>query len=159
MTRLLPLLILLGLAAELVSIMVVGNALGVVLTLLLLLAGGFAGIGLIRSAGTGVVTEIRSSVQASSLQRVAAGRALARVAAGLLFIMPGFFSDLLGVLLLLPPVRRWLRTLLSVETVSAARRAGPRDGTIIEAEAIEIVGEIHPPDPAEGRKGARDTGD
>ena len=74
MTRLLPFLILAGLAAELASIILVGNLLGVVPTLLLLLAGGVLGIGLIRSAGTSIAAALRSPVQASSLQQSAGGQ-------------------------------------------------------------------------------------
>ena len=151
MTRLLPFLILAGLAAELASIIVVGNLLGVVPTLLLLLAGGVLGIGLIKSAGTSIVAALRSPVQASSLQQGAAGKAMARAVSGLFFLIPGFFSDLIGLLLLIPPFRRWLRSKLPVQTISAGVAPNRRGGTIIEAEAIEIVGEIHPPDPARGQ--------
>lgn len=147
MTRLLPFLFLLGIAAELTSIIVVGDALGVVATLLLLLAGGVFGIGLMRSAGTSITAALRSPVQSSSQQRGAAGTAMARASAGLLFLVPGFFSDILALLLLFPPVRRWLRSKLPVQGFTAAGTTGRQAETIIEAEAIEIVGELDPPDP------------
>lgn len=158
MTRLLPLLILAGLAAELASIIMVGNLLGVVPTLLLLLAGGALGISLIRSAGTNIVAALRSPVQASSLQRAAAGKAMARVIAGLFFLIPGFFSDLLGLLVLFPPVRQWLRSKLPVETYSTAGPAPGRRETIIDIEAIEIVAEDQPQDPAHRQGGGTREG-
>jgi UPF0716 protein FxsA len=151
MTRLLPFLILIGLVAELASIIVVGNLLGLVPTLLLLLAGGVLGIGLIRSAGTSIVAAIRSPVQASSLQQSAAGKAMARAFSGLLFIIPGFFSDFIGLLLLIPQFRRWLRSRIPVQTVSAGMAQKRHGETIIEAEAVEIVGELHSPHPAQGQ--------
>ena len=153
MTRLLPLLILAGVVAELASIIVVGNLLGLIPTLLLLLAGGILGIGLIRSAGTSIVAALRSPVQASSLQQSAAGKAMARAFSGLFFLIPGFFSDLVGLLLLIPPFRRWLRSKLPVKTVSAGMAQNRHGETIIEAEAVEIVGELHSPDPAHGQDG------
>lgn len=151
MTRLLPFLILAGLVAELASIIMVGNALGLVTTLLLLLAGGVLGISLIRSAGTSIVTALRSPVQASSLQQDAAGKAMARVVSGLFFLIPGFFSDLIGFLLLIPHFRRWLRSKFPVQSFSSSHPPGRHGETIIEAEAIEIVGELDSPDPANGR--------
>jgi UPF0716 protein FxsA len=145
MTRLLPLLILGGLAAELASIILVGNLLGVLPTLLLLFAGGVLGISLIRSAGSGIAEAVRSPVQASSVQRGAAGKAVARVVSGLLFLIPGFFSDIIGLLLLLPPVRQWLRARIPVERFSTGSPPGRRSETIIDVEAIEIEGELQPP--------------
>lgn len=147
MTRLLPLLILAGLAAELASIILVGNLLGVVPALLLLFAGGVLGFSLIRSAGTNIIAALRSPVQASSLQRAAAGKAVARVIAGLFFLIPGFFSDLVGLLLLLPPVRLWLRSKFPVESFSTATPPSGRSETIIDIEAVEIMGEVQPQDP------------
>lgn len=158
MTRLLPLLILAGLAAELASIMVAGNILGVLATLLLLFAGGVLGIGLIRSAGTSIAAALRSPVQASSLQREAAGRAMARVIAGLLLMIPGFISDFLGLLLLLPPVRHWLGSKIPVHGVSTGGPAARRHETIIDAEAIEITGEVQPPNPAHRQDGGKGGG-
>ena len=151
MTRLLPLLMLAGLAAELASIIMVGTALGVIPTLFLILAGGVLGVGLIRSAGTSLAGALRSPVQASSLQKGIAGKAMARAVAGLLFLAPGFFSDLAGLLLLMPPVRQWLRSRLPVESVSASRTAYRHGETIIDAEAIEVTGELQQPEPGRGR--------
>jgi UPF0716 protein FxsA len=151
MTRLLPFLILIGLVAELASIIVVGNLLGLVPTLLLLLAGGVLGIGLIRSAGTSIVAALRSPVQASSLQQSAAGKAMARAFSGLFFLIPGFFSDLIGLLLLIPQFRRWLRSKIPVQSVSAGMAQNRQGETIIDAEAVEIVGELDLPDQGRGR--------
>jgi UPF0716 protein FxsA len=158
MTRLLPFLVLIGLVAELASIIVVGNFLGLIPTLLLLLAGGVLGIGLIRSAGTSIIAALRSPVQASSLQQSAAGKAMAHALSGLFFLIPGFFSDVIGLLLLIPQFRRWLRSKIPVQSVSAGMGQNRQGETIIEAEAVEIVGELHPPDPGRGRdKGGSDS--
>jgi len=147
MTRSLPLLFLLGLAAEIASIIWVGGRLGVLATLLLLVAGGVIGIGLIRSAGTGLFAALRSPVQTAALQRGAAGQALARVGAGVLFLIPGFFTDLLGLLLLLPPVRNWLRSKIPVQAQTWESPPPRQYGTVIEAEAVEITAEVMPPEP------------
>ena len=125
----------------------VGDRLGVLVTLLLLLAGGVIGISLIRSAGASLFSALRSPVQSAGLQRGAAGQAVARVGAGILFLIPGFFSDLLGLLLLLPPVRNWLRARIPVETQTWTSPPPRAPGTVIEAEAIEITTEVLPLEP------------
>lgn len=147
MTRSFPLLFLLGLALEIASIIWVGDRLGVLATLLLLVAGGVIGIGLIRSAGPGLFAALRSPVQNAALQRGAAGQAVARVGAGVLFLIPGFFTDLLGILLLFPPVQQWLRSRIPVQTQSWESPPPRQYGTVIEAEAVEITAEVMPPEP------------
>lgn len=147
MNRLSPFLILAGLAAELASIIMVGNFLGVVPTLLLILAGGVLGINLIKSAGTSIAVALRSPVQAASVQRGAAGKAIARVISGVLFVIPGFFSDFLGILILFPPVRAWLASKIRAGSIPAGGAPPRRYETVIEVEAIEVEGEIEPPEP------------
>jgi UPF0716 protein FxsA len=76
-----------------------------------------------------------------------AGKAVARVIAGLFFLIPGFLSDVLGLLLLLPPVRSWLGAKLPFKSFSAGRPPSRRYDTVIEGEVVEVVGEILPPEP------------
>jgi UPF0716 protein FxsA len=83
---------------------------------------------------------------------------LAGVLAGFLLILPGFLSDLLAVLLLIPAARRIVAASLGWRLVSpgptSARssyyRASRNSGPIIEAEAIEIRGEF-PSEPVQRR--------
>lgn len=148
MLRFLPVFLLAGFVLEIASIIWVGDALGVIATLLLLLAGGIIGVSLFKSAGVNAAQVLRSPVQDPALHRGLAGDTLARVGAGLLFMVPGFFSDVLALALFLPPVRSWLRGRMKVETFGAgATRPGyaRRDAPVIEGEAIEIEGEIEPP--------------
>jgi UPF0716 protein FxsA len=148
MMRLLPLLFFAGVTAELVSIVLAGSYLGVISTLLLLLTGCVLGLGLIKSAGSNVIAALRSPNQDPSLEKDAAGKALALGVSGFFFLIPGFFSDIMGILLLLPPVRRWLHPKLPIYRFSTGGSQGRRSATIIEAEAVEIVGELHQPGPA-----------
>ena len=147
MTRSFPLLFLAGLAAEVASIIWVGNRLGILATLLLLVAGGVIGVSLIRSAGSSLFAALRSPMQSTALQRGAAGQAVARVGAGVLFLIPGFFTDLLGLLLLLPPVGNWLRSRMPVQSQTWQSPPPERYGAVIDAEAVEITAEVMPPEP------------
>jgi UPF0716 protein FxsA len=146
MTRSLPLLFLAAAAAEIASIIWVGKLIGVVPTLLLMLLGGVLGIRLIKSAGLSVAAALRSPVQSAAPLKALGGQAAARTASGVLFLLPGFFSDVLGLLLFLPPVRQWIGSRFRVETYSIRPTEERRFDRVIEAEAVEITAEVDPPD-------------
>lgn len=146
MIRSFPLLLLAAAAAEIASIIWVGQLLGVIPTLLLMLLGGVVGVRLIKSAGMSVAAALRSPVQTSTPLKGLGGQAAARTVSGLLFLLPGFFSDLVGLLLFLPWVRRWLGSRFRVQTFTVTPDRDDRFGQVIEAEAVEITGELEPPD-------------
>lgn len=148
MLRYLPVFLLAGFFLEIASIIWVGGAAGVIPTLLLLIAGGIIGISLFKSAGVNAATVLRSPVQDPSLHRGLAGATLLRIAAGLLFMVPGFFSDALALLLFLPPVQGWLKSRMKAGTFTMGPEATGqtrRQDTVIDIEAIEIHGEVEPP--------------
>ena len=147
MTRSLPLLFLAAAAAEIASIIWMGSLLGVIPTLLLMALGAVAGVRLIKSAGMSLAEALRSPVQTAAPLKGLGGQAAARAVSGLLFVLPGFFSDALGLLLLVPAVRRWLGSKFRVDTYASVRPGEARRfDKVIEAEVIEITGEIEPPD-------------
>ncbi|MFO1131719.1 MAG: FxsA family protein [Hyphomicrobiales bacterium] len=146
MTRSLPVLFFAAIAAEIASIIWVGQLIGVIPTLMLMLLGGVIGARLIKSAGTSVAAALRSPVQTSTPLAGLGGQAAARTVSGLLFLLPGFFSDLVGLLLFLPWVRRWLGSKFRVQTFTVPPDHESRFGQVIEAEAVEITGELEPPD-------------
>lgn len=153
MLRYLPAFLLIGFVLEISSIIWVGARLGVIATLLLLLAGGIAGVSLFRSAGMTVAAALRSPMQHPSQHRGLAGVTVPRIASGLLFLVPGFFSDAVAVLLLLPPVQRWLGSrmkLAAASPVGGQPQYRGSHGPVIEAEAIEIQGEVEA-DPREDK--------
>ena len=150
MTRFLPLLFLAAAAAEIASIIWVGSQIGVLPTLLLMLLGGTIGVRLIKTAGMSLAEAIRSPVRTATPLKGIGGQAAARAISGLLFLLPGFFSDALGLLLFLPLVRRWLGSQFRVDTYSTVRPTDDgRFGPVIDAEAVEIAGEVE----VRGREG------
>ena len=76
--------------------------------------------------------------------------------AGLLFLIPGFFSDILAILALLPPVQGWVRSRFRVATFSTGGTANSqpfgarRFDTVIDGEAVEIAAEVEGP-PSSGK--------
>jgi UPF0716 family protein affecting phage T7 exclusion len=93
---------------------------------------------------------IRSPVRTATPLKGIGGQAAARAISGLLFLLPGFFSDALGLLLFVPLVRRWLGSQFRVDTYSTVRPTDDgRFGPVIDAEAVEIAGEVE----VRGREG------
>ena len=104
------LLLLLVPIAELYVIIQVGHVLGVVNTLALLVLISLAGAWLMKREGLGALRRARRQVDAG----VVPGRELVDgaliVLGGALIVVPGFITDAVGLLLLLPPVRAVTRT-------------------------------------------------
>lgn len=147
MLRILPLLLLGGFAADIASIIWVGGKIGILPVLLLLALGGIIGIALFRSAGVNAALVMRSGPARESALRSLAGTTVGRVGAGLLFLLPGFASDVVALVLLLPPVQRRIASGFRMSMLQRPSAYGQRQGQIIDAEAIEIVSDADVPGP------------
>lgn len=146
-----PLLFLLLPLAEIATFIVVGHEIGVGWTLLLILASGLTGAVLLRIQGLGVLRKLQSASQTGENpgRQIVHGAMI--VIAALLLILPGFLSDIVGILLFIPAVRdlgwRLIRERIRVVTrrntsgFSAQASAGfghPEPGPIRSRESGEI---------------------
>ena len=107
-------LFVLWLIAEIAAIVVVAHAIGALLTVLALIAGWPVGTWLLRAEGRATLRRVRGALASGrgvggTDQAVDGALALA---AGPLFIVPGFITDVLGLALLLPLVRRRVAALI-----------------------------------------------
>ena len=119
-----PLLLLLFIVlpiAELYVIIQVGQAIGLIPTLVLLLADGFLGAALARSQGRAAWRRFNEALAARRPPAKEVFDGAAIIFGGALLLTPGFITDILGLSLLLPPTRALLRRTV----VSGARRVGP----------------------------------
>ncbi len=127
---------------EIALFVTLGGALGLWLTLLIVLGSGMLGIALLRGHGLRTAERLRREMGAlrDPMSPVADG-ALVMLAA-LLLILPGFLTDALGLLLLIPPVRTGLIALLASRIrVVQTRQTGPArrsDGIIIDGDFVEL---------------------
>lgn len=117
--RVLALLLLVFPLAELAVMIKVGSAVGVLATIMLLLLSAVIGVWIIRIGG--ITTALRARVRMSQGQlpdqEMISGLFLA-IAGGLL-LLPGFISDVLAVLLLLPPLQRFLLLRLKLKVAAS----------------------------------------
>ncbi|WP_420879625.1 FxsA family protein [Rhodococcus sp. (in: high G+C Gram-positive bacteria)] len=139
----------------------VGSAIGVLWTILLLIAGSAVGMVLVKSQWRAVMDGFRRATrgEASPTGAVADG---AMVAAGsVLMFVPGLVTSVLGLLMLLPPTRWALRpvavllagkranvTLAGVEF--ASRRARTQRGTVIDGEVVDVYPDFGSDTPPQG---------
>ena len=86
----------------------VAHVLGVLLTLLLVIATSFIGMSLVRNQGFKNLMLMQQKMQAGESPAAEMIKSVSLIIAGLLLIIPGFFTDFLGLLLLLPPVQKHL---------------------------------------------------
>ncbi|MHB8254110.1 MAG: FxsA family protein [Acidiferrobacter sp.] len=94
---------------EIVLIVLVWRAIGPWWTLGLLLSGSFAGLALLRLSPVRTLAHMRAQMQRGQPPDAAVWEGMALGVAGLLLLLPGFFSDFLALILLLGPGRRLLR--------------------------------------------------
>ncbi|HZP74557.1 MAG TPA: FxsA family protein [Pseudolabrys sp.] len=96
-------------AAELVTFIVVATLIGAGPAFGLLLLTSIAGALVLRYGGGAHVSRIRVALNDGGISGVNTdGAGFMILLAGILLLLPGFISDVLGLLLLVPVTRRWL---------------------------------------------------
>ncbi|MDF7679958.1 membrane protein FxsA [Enterobacteriaceae bacterium ESL0689] len=91
---------------ELSIFVLVAHELGVLLTLLLVILSSVIGIVLVRNQGFKNLLLMQKKMAAGESPAAEMIKSVSLVIAGMLLLLPGFFTDLLGLLLLLPPVQK-----------------------------------------------------
>ena len=101
----LPLFLLALPLLEIAGFVIVGREVGALATVGLVLASGIAGVLLLRHQGFGVMARVRAEMAGGGdpSRQLAHGAMI--VVAAILLIIPGFITDIVGLLLVLPPVR------------------------------------------------------
>jgi UPF0716 protein FxsA len=97
---------------ELAVIIQIGGAIGVLNTVGLLLLSSIVGGWLMKREGLGVLRRMQAAVAAGRVPGKELADAALILLGGALMVAPGFLTDVLGMLLLLPPVRAVVRVAL-----------------------------------------------
>lgn len=107
--RWLPLLLIFLLAYIEISIFIkVSAVLGVAITLLLVVFTSCVGVSLVRNQGMKTFMQMQQKLAAGESPAAEMVKSVSLVLSGFLLLVPGFFTDFLGLLLLLPPVQKSL---------------------------------------------------
>jgi UPF0716 protein FxsA len=132
--------------AELAVIIQVGQAIGVWWTIAILVADSILGSLLMRAQGRAAWRRFNDAVQAGRVPAREVLDGALVIFGGLLLLTPGFLTDILGLLLLIPPTRALVRAVLvrrlERRMVDAATRPRPRaydvEGTAVDADAERL---------------------
>ncbi len=132
---------LLWVIAEIAAIWAVASAIGVLATLALLLAGALVGSWLARREGGKAVRAVMETARSGRSPHNEVTDSMLVGLGGLLIFVPGFITDVAGLLLLLPPTRKvarrmWLRRL--ERRVPLRPRGFTRGGRVIVVDS-EVV--------------------
>jgi len=107
--RWIPLLLIFLLAYIEISLFIkVAAVIGVALTLLLVVFTSCVGVSLVRNQGMKTFRQLQQKLAAGESPAREMVKSVSLVLAGFLLLVPGFFTDFLGLLLLLPPVQKSL---------------------------------------------------
>lgn len=133
---------------EIALFILVGGAIGVWATIGLVLLAAFAGVALMRAHGTRTLAGVQAAMRRGEDpgERIF-GAALVLIAAGLL-VTPGFLSDAMALLLLIPPARAAIyravrsRMRLRATTVVSGvygEAGGPVGDVVIEGDFEDVT--------------------
>lgn len=135
--------------AEVWLVIEVGGRLGVIGTVAALVAVSIIGTALVRAEGLRVMRAFLEATGRGEMPTREIVHGAFLVASGVLLLVPGFVSDILGIVLLLPPVRAAAAALVvrrgrgsrRVTVIRADRASGPSSGVIDVASSTEEDGD------------------
>jgi UPF0716 protein FxsA len=139
---------------ELILLIKAGEIFGTWVPVVAVLGSAAIGLMLIRHQGVRTVRRVREAFGRGIVPAGEAGAGVAGIIAGLLFILPGFLSDVVGLLLLVPGVRRLAFGAIGASaglsaTGAVAARVRPmrrhNSAPVIEGEATEVKAEGRAP--------------
>src|SRR5256714_10119402 len=131
--------------AELYVILKVGDLIGTVPTLALLVADSLLGWWLMRSQGRSVWRRFQETMQAGRIPHREVFDGVLVIFGGAFLITPGFLTDIIGILLLVPPTRsvfrRWLihrgGRIVGISVATGRRAPEPGENWDVEGTAYE----------------------
>ncbi|WP_312524631.1 FxsA family protein [Paracoccus sp. (in: a-proteobacteria)] len=128
---------------EIALFVVIGGEIGVWATLGWIILAGVLGMALIRQQGAQAALDFQQSLQQLRDPSESMGQRSLKMLAGVLLIVPGFFTDFLALLLLVPGVRRLILSQIAAKARTAhvsfgfpGQEARNRDAGVIDGEYV-----------------------
>ena len=123
--RMLPIILLIIPIAEIAVFILVGQYIGLLPTLGLILATAVIGAALLRIQGFSILRSLSIEANAGRVPSRELVHGAMVVVAGILLITPGFITDCIGFLLFIPPVRDFIWSLVKSRITVFTRFTGP----------------------------------
>lgn len=109
--RILPIFLALFILTPLIEIYLfieIGTVIGAWQTILLIVVTAVIGVALLRQQGLSTMQKVQTQMQHGELPAVGMLEGMMLFFAGALLLTPGFFTDTIGFILLIPPLRKAL---------------------------------------------------
>jgi UPF0716 protein FxsA len=126
----------------------IGGQIGVLATWVVVLGSAVGGVWLIRWQKRNLTGDVLRNLQSLRAGVNSAAHSALIVLAGVLLVLPGFLTDLLGLVLLIPWVQDWIIAELSRRATMAAVKGGmnamhhmhrARSDDVIDAQVIDVT--------------------
>lgn len=148
MAWVLPILLLAWPASEIAAFIGVARWIGFAGALAGIVLSSLAGLMLLRVQGLATAQRAQAQLNRGEMPVGALFDGACLAVAGLLFLLPGFVTDAIGAVLLLPPVRRVIRVVLTRHLQGGNRPPGAGGPTVIEGDwQVVDGGDDRPGDP------------
>jgi len=122
---------------EIAILINIGKIIGAGYTIALVIGTAFLGVSLLRIQGISTLAKVQSNIAKGQLPATELIEGLILLISGVLLLTPGFFTDMLGFLMLVPILRQRLAETFFVNFMKNRiniRQTQTRTGNIIEGE-------------------------
>ena len=138
------LLLLAAMAIEITVLVAVGQAIGVLATILVLILASLLGVWMLRREGSRALAAFQQAVLTRRPPHREVTDGVLIAAAAVLVLIPGFVSDVLALVLLFPPIRAIISRRLT--------RAAVAGSEPVEVFVVDSVVDVDTPDTAPRRE-------
>ena len=130
--------------AEIAGFVVVGRTLGLWWTLALVIGTGLLGAFLLRQQGLHLLKKLSQESQQGQIPAGSVVDGAMIVVAGILLLLPGFITDIVGIALFIPFVRKFLWSMIGrrIVVVGSRGRRGFRQPNAGSRESSNPVGKV-----------------
>lgn len=122
---------------EIAIIIKIGSIIGAGYTIALVIGTAFLGVSLLRIQGISTLAKVQANISRGQLPATELIEGLILLISGALLLTPGFFTDTIGFLMLVPTLRQRLAETFFVNFMKNRiniRQKQTRNGNIIEGE-------------------------
>ena len=122
---------------EIAILINIGKIIGAGYTIALVIGTAFLGVSLLRIQGISTLAKVQANITRGQLPATELIEGLILLISGVLLLTPGFFTDMLGFLMLVPILRQRLAETFFVNFMKNhinIRQTQTRSGNIIEGE-------------------------
>ena len=122
---------------EIAILIKIGSIIGAGYTIVLVIGTAFLGVSLLRIQGISTLAKVQANISRGQLPATELIEGLILLISGALLLTPGFFTDTIGFLMLVPTLRQRLAETFFVNFMKNRiniRQKQTRNGNIIEGE-------------------------